>query len=56
MQLRYDDTLGAIDDESSIFGHQRHFAHINFLFLDILDRTVFSGSFLVVDDKTNQHA
>ena len=37
VHLRYDDALGAVDDESAVHGHERHVAHIDVLLLDILD-------------------
>ena len=37
MQLRNDDTLGAVDDEGAVVGHQRHFAEIDLLLTDVLD-------------------
>ena len=30
---RNDDALRAVDDESALRGHERDFAHVNFLFL-----------------------
>ena len=38
VHLRDDDALGAVDDEGAVVGHQRHFAHVDFLLLDVLDR------------------
>src|SRR5690606_13462563 len=37
VQLRHDDALGTVDDEGAGGGHERNFAHVHFLFLDILD-------------------
>jgi hypothetical protein len=37
VQLRDDDTLGAVDDEGALFGHERHFAHVDLLLLDLFD-------------------
>ena len=37
MQLRDDDALGAVDDEQAGAGHERNFAHVDFLLLDFLD-------------------
>ena len=45
--------LGAIDDKSSIVGHQRHIAHIDVLLLDAQDRTGF-GVFVNVKDHELQ--
>ncbi len=36
VQLRNDDTLGAIDDEGTRARHERNFAHVDFLFLHFL--------------------
>ncbi len=38
VQLAHDDTLGAIDDERAVVGHQGHLAHVDLLLLDLLDR------------------
>src|SRR5690606_19218864 len=38
VQLRYDDALSAIDDEGTVLGHERNFAHVHFLFLDFANR------------------
>ena len=37
VQLRDDHPFGAIDDEGAVIGHQRQFAHVDFVFLDVLD-------------------
>jgi len=37
VQLRDDDSFGAVNDEGAIIGHQRQLAHVDFVFLDILD-------------------
>ncbi len=36
MQLADDDALGAVDDESALGRHEREFAHVYALFLDVL--------------------
>src|SRR5690606_8684280 len=38
VQLRNNDALGAVDDEGTVFGHERDLAHVHFLFLDLADR------------------
>ena len=38
VQLADDDPLGSVDDEGTVFGHQRNFAEIDLLLLDIADR------------------
>ena len=49
VQLRDDDTLGAVDDEGAVVGHERHFAHVDLLLLDLLDRLGLRR-FTVIDD------
>ena len=56
MQLRHDDTLGAVDDEGPCFGHQGQIAHIDFLLLDVFDGLHFGGAFLVINDQADFHA
>ena len=51
VHLRDDDALGAVDDERAVHGHQRHFAHVDFLLLDVLDRL---GAGLLVDIEHDQ--
>ena len=51
MHLGDDDALGAIDDKCAVFGHQGHIAHIDVLFLDILDRT---GTGIFINFKHDQ--
>ncbi len=52
VQLRHDDTLGAIDDERTSRRHERNFAHVDFLFLHFLhDR--LARRFLVEQHQTH---
>ena len=51
VHLRNDHTLGAVHDKGTVFGHERHVAHIHVLFLDIADRT---GTRVLVDIPNNQ--
>ena len=37
VQLRDDHALGAVDDERAVVGHERNFAHVDLLLLDLLD-------------------
>src|SRR5690606_38670059 len=37
VQLRHDDALGTVDDEGTVVRHERNFAHIDFLLLDLTD-------------------
>ena len=49
MQLRDNNTLGAIDDKRTIIGHQRNFTEIDLLLFNVLNR--FVGRFLVVNHQ-----
>jgi hypothetical protein len=49
VQLRHDHALGAVDDEGAVVGHQGHFAHVDLLFLDFLDRLGLRA-LTVIDD------
>ena len=53
VQLGDHHPLRAVDDESAVFRHERHFAHIDFLLLDVLDR--LAGGLPVVDDEAHLH-
>ena len=55
MQLRNDDSLGPVDDERAIGGHERQFAHVDFLLTDILDDLVSAG-FFIVNHQTHCHS
>ena len=44
VQLGDDDALGAVDDEGAVVGHERQFAHVDFLLLDVLDRLGWHAS------------
>ena len=46
VELRYDDALGTVDDERAGFGHERNFAHVNFLFFDVAN---VSGAGFLID-------
>ena len=51
VQLGNDDTLGTIDDEGTVLGHQGDFPHVDFLLLDVLDRLV--GRLAIKDDQAH---
>jgi len=51
MQLLDNHALGAVDHERAVAGHQRHFAHVDFLLADVLD----GAGVLVIDHQTHQH-
>ncbi len=54
MKLRNNDTLDAVNHKSTVFGHERNFAHVNFLLFYIFDcliRRIF-----VVNDQPHFNA
>src|SRR5680860_1156157 len=51
VELGNNNTLGTVNNESTILGHQGHFAHVDFLFLDILDRLI--GRLPIINDKAD---
>ena len=51
VQLGDDDTLGAVDDEGSGSRHERDFAHVDFLLLDLFD--LLGHRFPVEDHQAN---
>ena len=53
VKLRYDNPLSTVNHKGTIFGHERNFAHIDFLFLDVFDRTFWC--FTLVDNQTQFH-
>ncbi len=55
VQLADDDTLGAIDDERAVVGHERNFAHVDLLLLDLLDDLGRRG-LAVIDDHLQLRA
>ena len=56
VQLRHDDTLGAIDHEGAVVGHQRQVAEIDLLLAHVLDRLLGAGRFLVEHDQAHLDA
>ena len=54
VELGNNNALGTVDNEGTVLGHQGHFAHVDFLLFNVLDRLV--GRFLIVNDKTDFHA
>ncbi len=40
MKLRHDDALSTVNNKGTVIGHERNFAHVNFLLFD-----VFNGAF-----------
>ena len=54
MQLGNDNTLSTVDNKGTVVGHERNFAHVDFLFFN-----VFNGAFrrfALVDHQTQFHA
>ena len=49
VQLRNDNTLGTVDDESTVIRHQRDLTEENVFFLDIADRRSARFRILVID-------
>ena len=47
VQLRYDDALGAVDDERAVLGHEGQFAQVHLLFAHVLDGLLGAAGFLV---------
>lgn len=54
VQLGHDHTLGTVDDEGTVLGHERNLAHVHFLLFDVLDR--FVRRFFVENDQAHFHA
>ena len=50
VQLGDDYPLGTIDDKGAVLGHERNFAHVYFLFLDVFDGA--GSCFTVVQNHT----
>ena len=51
VHLRDDHALGAVDDKGARAGHERHLAHIDLLFPDILDFLFVTLALLVIDHQ-----
>src|SRR6185312_15295997 len=51
MQLRYNHTLGTVNDKRTRVGHERDLAHVNFLLLNFSHRRL--RSFLIHDRQPN---
>ena len=56
VQLRHDDTFGAVDYECTIVGHQRDLAHVDFLLFHVFDGLSTDGLILLIDHQPQQHA
>jgi hypothetical protein len=56
MQLRDDHALGAVDDEGAGVSHERNFAHVDLLLLDVLDHFLRSRAVFVINDQAHRGA
>ena len=56
MQLRDDDSLGAVDDERAVLGHERQFAEVDLLFAHVLHGLLRTARFLVEHHEPNLDA
>ena len=54
VELRHDDPLGAVHHERTVHGHQRDFAEVDLLLLDVLDRPYVRLRVDVPDDELNR--
>lgn len=55
VHLGDDDALGAVDDERAVVGHERHVAHVDGLFLDVLDRLRAGILIDIEHDEAQRH-
>ncbi len=53
MELGNNNALGTVNNKGTVLGHQGHFAHVDFLLFDVLDRLV--GRFLIINDQADLH-
>src|SRR5260370_9697090 len=53
MQLGDNHALGAVDDEGTVFSHQRDFAEENFLFFDVADALGTRFGILVINGNAD---
>ena len=51
VQLRNNDTFGAVNDKRAVVRHERDFAHVDLLLFDVFD--FLTGGFFVVNDQSN---
>ena len=56
VQLGHDHALGAVDHEGAVLGHERQFAHVDFLLFHFLRAAVLDRRFLVIEREAHQHA
>ena len=54
VQLRNDNTLGTVDNKGTVVGHERNFAHVDFLFFNVFDGAFWR--FALVDHQTQFYA
>ncbi len=55
VHLGDDHALGAVDDEGAVLGHERDVAHIDVLFLDVLDRLGAGFLIHIEHDQAQRH-
>src|SRR6185312_5048247 len=54
VKLRYDNALGAVDDEGAVIGHQRNFTEEDLLLLDIANGFIAALGILVVNGQADR--
>ena len=55
MQLRYNHSLRAINNEGAVLGHQRDIPEIDLLFFDVVDCFNTGLNIFVPNDKADSH-
>ncbi len=55
VHLGHDNALGAVHDERTVVRHERHVAHVDALFLDVLDRLRAGILVDIEHDETEGH-
>ncbi len=56
VHLRHDHTLGAVDGEGTVLGHERNVAHVHVLLLDVLDLAGAGIGIHHPDDQAQRYA
>jgi hypothetical protein len=54
VQLAHDDTLGTVDDEGTVLGHERDLAEVDLLLLDVANGALRALTRAVVDDQLDR--
>jgi len=55
VHLGNDHPFGAVDDKGAVVRHQGHVAHVDVLFLDVLDRPCPGGFIDIKHDQAQRH-